>query len=49
MLDIDYFKEINDNYGHMVGDMVIKDLAQLLSKTVRKGDIVIRYGGDEFS
>ncbi len=48
MLDIDYFKEINDNYGHMVGDMVIKDLAQLLSKTVRKGDIVIRYGGDEF-
>ncbi|MEJ5308048.1 MAG: sensor domain-containing diguanylate cyclase [candidate division WOR-3 bacterium] len=48
MLDIDYFKEINDNYGHMVGDMIIRELAQLLSKTVRKGDIVTRYGGDEF-
>ncbi|MDI6699645.1 MAG: sensor domain-containing diguanylate cyclase [bacterium] len=48
MLDIDYFKEINDNYGHMIGDLVIRDLAQLLLNTVRKGDIVTRYGGDEF-
>lgn len=48
MLDIDFFKEINDNYGHMVGDEVIIQLADLLRQIVRKGDIVTRYGGDEF-
>lgn len=48
MVDIDYFKEINDTFGHMVGDEVIIQLADLLRNIVRKGDIVTRYGGDEF-
>ena len=48
MIDIDFFKDINDNYGHIVGDKIIKELADLLRSIVRKGDIVTRYGGDEF-
>lgn len=48
MIDVDYFKEINDTYGHIVGDKIIKELADLLKNIVRKGDIVTRYGGDEF-
>ncbi len=49
MLDIDHFKRVNDSYGHPVGDRVIKSLAQLLRKRLRKYDIVGRYGGEEFS
>jgi len=49
MMDIDYFKEINDTHGHRAGDMVLKDLARLIKKTVRKADIVARYGGEEFA
>lgn len=48
MLDIDHFKKVNDSYGHPVGDRVIKSLARLLSKRLRKTDIVGRYGGEEF-
>lgn len=48
MIDIDHFKSVNDTYGHAVGDSVIKGLAQLLRQTCRKGDIVGRYGGEEF-
>lgn len=48
ILDIDFFKEINDNYGHPAGDMVIKQMAALLKKNVRKTDAVARWGGDEF-
>lgn len=48
ILDIDFFKEINDNYGHPAGDMVIKQMAGLLKKNVRKTDAVARWGGDEF-
>lgn len=49
MLDIDHFKAVNDNYGHPVGDAVIKSLARFLSQRLRKSDIVGRYGGEEFA
>ncbi len=48
MLDVDYFKSINDNYGHQFGDMVLKQLAQQLRMMIRQYDVVIRYGGEEF-
>lgn len=48
MMDIDYFKSINDVYGHQFGDLVLKQLAELLKKTVRLYDTVIRFGGEEF-
>lgn len=48
MLDIDHFKMVNDAYGHPVGDRVIKGLAQLISRRLRKSDIIGRYGGEEF-
>jgi diguanylate cyclase (GGDEF)-like protein/PAS domain S-box-containing protein len=48
MLDIDYFKSINDAYGHQFGDLVLKQLAKELKRFVRRYDIVIRYGGEEF-
>lgn len=48
MLDIDYFKNINDNYGHAAGDTVLKGIAQTLKQTVREADIVCRWGGEEF-
>jgi diguanylate cyclase (GGDEF)-like protein len=48
MIDIDYFKKINDTYGHPVGDMVIKKLASLLLTRLRSQDKVGRYGGEEF-
>lgn len=48
MVDIDYFKKVNDTYGHQPGDLVLKKLANLLVKSVRQGDVVGRYGGEEF-
>lgn len=48
MLDIDSFKAINDTFGHLEGDNAIKIAAAILSHSVRKGDFVSRYGGDEF-
>lgn len=48
MVDIDNFKEINDYYGHLTGDSVLREVAELLKKSLRKVDIVGRYGGDEF-
>lgn len=48
MLDIDHFKKVNDSYGHLVGDGVLKELASLLLSSSRTGDIVGRYGGEEF-
>ncbi len=48
MLDIDYFKSINDVYGHRFGDMILKQFARYLRKIVRKYDVVARFGGEEF-
>jgi diguanylate cyclase len=48
LLDIDSFKEINDNYGHPVGDFVLREVAGLLRDNLRKTDAVSRWGGDEF-
>lgn len=48
LLDIDHFKAINDTFGHLVGDQVLKDLSILLRGHVRSQDIVCRYGGEEF-
>lgn len=48
MLDIDNFKNINDTFGHVQGDKVLISAAKLLKKSLRRGDFVARYGGDEF-
>lgn len=48
MVDIDYFKMVNDTHGHDVGDMVIKRLSELLSNSIRDADMAIRFGGEEF-
>jgi diguanylate cyclase (GGDEF)-like protein len=48
MVDIDRFKEINDNYGHAAGDGVLRHLARVLQDNLRRIDIICRYGGDEF-
>ena len=48
MIDIDHFKQVNDNYGHPMGDRVIQTLARLLRQRLRTTDVVGRYGGEEF-
>jgi len=49
LLDIDHFKKINDTYGHMVGDEVLRNIACLIGEAVRDTDIVARYGGEEIA
>lgn len=48
ILDVDHFKKFNDTYGHDAGDVVLVELGKLLASNVRKGDVVCRYGGEEF-
>ncbi len=48
MFDVDYFKQVNDTYGHATGDLVLKTLSRFLEGSVRKTDLVGRYGGEEF-
>jgi diguanylate cyclase (GGDEF)-like protein len=48
MIDIDYFKKINDTYGHLTGDSVLRGLAMTLQKRLRPNDKLARYGGEEF-
>ncbi|MCP4598255.1 diguanylate cyclase [Neptuniibacter sp.] len=48
MFDIDFFKKVNDTYGHQAGDMVIRAVAQTLQEHARKTDVVGRYGGEEY-
>ncbi|HAT8966490.1 TPA: diguanylate cyclase [Legionella pneumophila subsp. pneumophila] len=48
MLDLDHFKKINDTFGHDAGDLVLKELGQILNSDIRLGDIAARYGGEEF-
>lgn len=49
MVDIDFFKKVNDLYGHLAGDYILKEFAKIISKVIRKGqDWIARYGGEEF-
>ncbi len=48
LMDIDDFKNVNDTYGHQIGDEVLKNISSLISSIVRKSDLLVRYGGEEF-
>ena len=49
MLDLDYFKRVNDTYGHPMGDQVLTEFAQYIKSHIRGSDVIYRYGGEEFA
>ena len=49
IIDVDFFKKVNDTYGHSTGDYVLKEVAYLILQNLRKTDMVFRYGGEEFT
>lgn len=48
MIDVDEFKTVNDTYGHLNGDIILKDLSLIIKQNIRETDLAFRYGGDEF-
>ena len=48
MIDMDYFKKVNDKYGHKAGDITLQTLAKIIKESIRESDLAIRYGGEEF-
>lgn len=49
LLDIDHFKRVNDGFGHLCGDMLLRQIAEACSETLRQGDVLARFGGEEFA
>jgi diguanylate cyclase (GGDEF)-like protein len=47
-MDLDHFKQVNDSFGHSIGDAVLQQVAQLISQHCRSSDLAVRYGGEEF-
>src|SRR6185436_14488184 len=49
MMDLDYFKQVNDTYGHMVGSRTLQDVGVVIKASLRSGDVAARFGGEEFA
>lgn len=49
LIDLDFFKQVNDRYGHLVGDQILREFSDFMTSRVRRSDIVTRYGGEEFA